>query len=138
MENAIIKKEEEQFLKTLSRGMVLLQGLEARAGGQLDGRMVFKLYDTYGFPVDLTEVIAREQGLRIDRAGFNEAMAEQKTRSKAAGDFSTQALIKDDIDLGLSTLFLGYEKLHADATVVSLLNVDFQHSYMMYIIIILL
>lgn len=121
----IILKEEEQFLKTLSRGMLILQDLEEKTGGVLDGQTVFKLYDTYGFPIDLTEVIAKESGLSIDRMGFDECMAEQKIRSRVAGDFSSQAIIANDVDFGLSTLFLGYETLNCAAMVVKLLDENF-------------
>ncbi len=119
----IILKEEEQFLKTLARGMALLQDVK-----DLTGDVVFKLYDTYGFPVDLTEVIAKEKGLILDRAGFEKCMADQKTRSRAAGDFSTQAMMKDNVDISTDVMsaFLGYGTLESEGRVIKLLNVDGQ------------
>ncbi|MFT6828195.1 MAG: alanyl-tRNA synthetase [Roseivirga sp.] len=82
----VIKEEESSFLRTLENGLKRLDQVKSNMASDekvIDGRVVFELYDTFGFPVDLTSLIARENGLSIDEAGFNEAMQEQKLRSKA-------------------------------------------------------
>lgn len=113
IEQAMLK-EEEQFAKTLSQGLKLLsQELESlTTGDTLAGETVFKLYDTYGFPADLTADILREKGLNIDEAGFEQSMAEQRNRAREAGKFGVDynALIQVDS----ATEFLGYE--HAENT----------------------
>lgn len=89
----VIKAEEESFLRTLDTGLELfdrlVKKLRKEGSSVVPGIEVFKLYDTYGFPVDLTEIIARENGLSLDSAGFDRAMGEQQERSKAASGFST-------------------------------------------------
>ena len=85
----MLKQEEERFAETLANGMALLEAAisgPARAP-VIDGATVFKLYDTYGFPADLTADIARERGLTIDQAGFDAAMEEQRERSQDASKF---------------------------------------------------
>lgn len=90
----VIKAEEESFLRTLDTGMDLFskvsKKLKASGSDVVPGDEVFKLYDTYGFPYDLTEIIAREQGLTLDQSGFEKAMTEQQQRSKAAASFSSR------------------------------------------------
>lgn len=119
IEQAILK-EEEQFAKTLSQGLKLLsQQLDGlKAGDTLAGETVFKLYDTYGFPADLTADILREKELNIDEAGFETAMNEQRSRAREAGKFGMDynALIQVDS----ATEFLGYEKLASDSTITHL------------------
>jgi len=119
IEQAILK-EEEQFAKTLSQGLKLLsQELDSlQQGDVLAGETVFKLYDTYGFPADLTADIVREKGITIDEAGFELSMAEQRTRAREAGKFAMDyhALIQVDS----ATEFLGYERLDNDSTVIHL------------------
>src|SRR6188508_2757986 len=85
----VLKQEEERFAETLANGMQLLDGAFAsiKGGKTLDGETVFKLYDTYGFPVDLTADIARERGVAIDQAGFEQAMEAQRERARAASKF---------------------------------------------------
>ncbi len=84
----MLKLEEERFAETLANGMALLESAIARVSGtMIDGETVFKLYDTYGFPADLTADIARERGLSIDQAGFDAAMEEQRKRSQEASKF---------------------------------------------------
>lgn len=115
----VILAEEEQFAKTLDNGMQMLN--EALANVQdkvLSGDVVFKLYDTYGFPVDLTNDIAREHGLSLDEAGYEKAMAEQRKRSQAAGNFAVD--YTKAIRLGGQTEFTGYTQLQEDAKVVAL------------------
>lgn len=117
---AVIQKEEEQFAKTLAQGLRLLSGeLEKLNNGDtLDGETVFKLYDTYGFPVDLTADIAREREIGIDEVGFETHMQAQRERARDAGKFDVDysAAIKVDTP----TQFLGYDSLAADTTIVGL------------------
>lgn len=117
---AVIQKEEEQFAKTLAQGLRLLSGeLEKLNNGDtLDGETVFKLYDTYGFPVDLTADIAREREIGIDEAGFETHMQAQRERARDAGKFDVDysAAIKVDTP----TQFLGYDSLAADTAIVGL------------------
>ena len=117
---AVIQKEEEQFAKTLAQGLRLLSGeLEKLNNGDtLDGETIFKLYDTYGFPVDLTADIAREREIGIDEVGFETHMQAQRERARDAGKFDVDysAAIKVDTP----TQFLGYDSLAADTTIVGL------------------
>ncbi len=117
---AVIQKEEEQFAKTLAQGLRLLSGeLEKLNNGDtLDGETVFKLYDTYGFPVDLTADIARERDISIDEEGFETHMQAQRERARDAGKFDVDysAAIKVDTP----TQFLGYDSLAADTDIVGL------------------
>ena len=84
----VLKQEEERFAETLENGMKVLEGALNREDKMLDGETVFQLYDTFGFPVDLTADIARERGVRVDYAGFEEAMQRQRERARAASRFS--------------------------------------------------
>lgn len=117
----VLRIEEEQFARTLANGMTILeQGIADLEGQTVPGELVFKLYDTYGFPADLTADVAREKGLEIDRDGFESRMAEQRKRAQSANKFKMDR----DLDLGLdgSTEFLGYETLAADARVIRLIK----------------
>ncbi|OOE76517.1 alanine--tRNA ligase [Salinivibrio sp. ML290] len=90
MVEKVLKIEEDNFGRTLERGMLMLEeALDKVKGDELDGETVFKLYDTYGFPADLTNDVARERGYRIDEAGFEAAMAAQRQRAREAGQFGT-------------------------------------------------
>ncbi|MGL4193522.1 alanine--tRNA ligase [Vibrio misgurnus] len=103
----VLRIEEENFGRTLDRGMSILNSaLDQLSGQVLDGETVFKLYDTYGFPADLTNDVARERGFSIDEAGFEQAMEEQRQRAREAGQFGTDynSLIKS----ATSTEFCGY------------------------------
>jgi alanyl-tRNA synthetase len=124
----VLKQEEERFAETLANGMVLLsrmiQDLSASRGtrtgeAQIPGELVFKLYDTYGFPIDLTADVARERGFGIDQAGFDAAMEEQRKKAQQAGKFKVD-LTSASIDS--RTLFQGYEGLDAEGQVVALLK----------------
>jgi alanyl-tRNA synthetase len=113
----VLKQEEERFAETLEHGMQVLEGALHREDRMLDGSTVFKLYDTFGFPVDLTADIARERGLQVDLAGFEAEMQQQRERARAASKFRmTQAAEYT----GKATEFHGYETLKLDATVVAL------------------
>ena len=113
-----LKIEEERFAETLSKGMKVFE--EAVAGLQLDtvpGETAFLLYDTYGFPVDLTADVARERGLGVDMAGFEQAMAEQRNRARAASRFAA------DVNRGVvfpASEFLGYTEKRATARVIGI------------------
>src|SRR5713101_5976989 len=87
----VLKAEEERFAETLENGMRVLEGALHREDRMLDGETVFQLYDTYGFPVDLTADMARERGVMIDHAGFEAAMQRQRERARAAGKFKMDA-----------------------------------------------
>ena len=113
----VLKQEEERFAETLENGMKVLEGALNREDKMLEGETVFQLYDTFGFPVDLTADIARERGVRVDYAGFEEAMQRQRERARAASRF-TMAQAMDYS--GRATEFHGYEHLSVDATVVAL------------------
>ncbi len=117
----VLKLEEERFAETLANGMALLEGaIKGLRGRMIDGETVFKLYDTYGFPADLTADIARERGLTIDQAGFDAAMEEQRKRSQEASKFSVD--LSGGASIDSRTLFQGYEGLAAEAKVVALLK----------------
>ena len=113
--------EEEQFAKTLDNGMQILEEtLESLEGTVIPGDVVFKLYDTYGFPLDLTNDIARERGLTLDEAGYDAAMAEQRSRSQEGGSFKVD--YNDVLTLEGSTEFTGYDGLTGEGKVTALLK----------------
>jgi len=113
----VLLKEEEQFAKTLDHGMRLLQeAIDNLDGTVIPGETVFKLYDTYGFPHDLTADVAREHELTIDEAGFEREMEAQRERARAAGKFSVD--YNDAIKLEGETNFTGYEHLAGEAAAV--------------------
>ena len=115
----VILAEEEQFAKTLEHGMAMLNAaISELKSDTLTGELVFKLYDTYGFPFDLTADIAREQKLNIDEDGFKAAMSEQRKRSQAAGSFSVD--YTKQLKLEGETEFTGYTELAAEAKITAL------------------
>ncbi|WED21409.1 alanine--tRNA ligase [Vibrio sp. JC009] len=115
----VLRIEEENFGRTLERGMsILTEALDNLEGKELDGETVFKLYDTYGFPADLTNDVARERDFTIDEAGFEAAMEAQRQRAREAGQFGTD--YNEAIKVDASTEFLGYEGTEGDAEVVAL------------------
>jgi len=116
-------KEEEQFSRTLSRGMRILEAaLGDVEGGVLTGDVVFKLYDTYGFPPDMTADVARARGIEIDQAGYEDALAEQRKRSQAEGAFDID--LSGGLQLDFVTEFTGYEKLTDSGNIVGLVQGD--------------
>jgi len=145
IENALLE-EERQFARTLANGMTILERAIAELGGtvgiggdsaagkgqgdgtgfgggrELSGATVFRLYDTYGFPVDLTADVAREHGLTIDAKGFEAAMEAQREQARAASNFSTRELV--DIDPGQATEFIGYDHLAATAEVIGMFSAE--------------
>jgi alanyl-tRNA synthetase len=117
----VLRKEEQRFAETLDAGMEILEGSIADLDGkEIPGDIVFKLYDTYGFPVDLTADVARERGLSLDTAGFEDAMAEQRKKAQAASKFG--AIGKDGIETDAESAFLGYEGTEGASEVVALFN----------------
>ena len=118
----VLRHEEERFAETLANGMVLLEGAirNLRGAKTIDGDTVFKLYDTYGFPIDLTADIARERGLGIDQARFDAAMEEQRRRSQEASKFGVD--LRADARVDSRTLFQGYERLKSGGRVLTLLK----------------
>lgn len=118
VENAL-KMEEEQFAKTLERGLALLdEELANLKGDMLDGETVFRLYDTFGFPADLTADVCRERNLKIDEAGFEAAMEQQRQRAREASGFGAD--YNNVIRIDSVTRFKGYDQLQLDATVQAL------------------
>lgn len=117
----VLLREEEQFEKTLDKGMTVLEtALSELKGTEVPGQVVFTLYDTYGFPFDLTADIARERELTIDEAGYETAMNEQRARARAAGSFKVDYTASLTIDG--DTTFDGYTELTGQGTVVALLK----------------
>ena len=115
MIEAALKGEEERFAETLDSGMKIFDDVAARAQGTIPGVDAFRLYDTYGFPVDLTADIARERGLVVDMAGFEAAMAQQRELARSSSKFAGSAALPADLVATLKpTEFLGYETLDAD------------------------
>ena len=113
----VLKQEEERFAETLENGMGLLERALASGEKLLDGETVFKLYDTFGFPVDLTADICRERGVNLDLAGFEAAMGQQRERARAASKFTSSAGLDYS---GGKTEFRGYDTLNLPARVVAL------------------
>ena len=120
----VLKQEEQRFAETLAQGMRLLEDAIGKVGanGVIPGETVFKLYDTYGFPEDLTADIARERGLTIDRAGFEKHMEAQRERARKASKFTAAAGERPSFDT--PTEFLGYTMLASDGRVVALLDAE--------------
>jgi alanyl-tRNA synthetase len=117
----VLLQEEEQFEKTLDKGIAVLEdALGKLSGTEVPGKIVFTLYDTYGFPVDLTADIARERGLTIDQEGYEAAMAEQRARARAAGSFKVDYNAAG-LDLPASE-FLGYSSLAEQGKVLALVK----------------
>jgi len=115
----VLKKEEERFAETLEQGMKILEACIAKLDSSvIPGEVVFQLYDTYGFPVDLTADVARENHLTVDHAGFETAMSAQRERARSASSFGAD--YDQDIKLDSQTEFTGYEHLQDQAKIVSL------------------
>jgi alanyl-tRNA synthetase len=112
-----LKAEEERFYETLANGMEILDAALAGGKSVLPGDVAFKLHDTYGFPLDLTNDVCRERGVTVDEAGFNAAMDRQKAAGRAAGKFKMDRALEYG---GSANAFTGYEKLEEQATVVAI------------------
>ncbi len=117
----VLLKEEQRFAETLEHGMKILQeAIQSMQGKVIDGDTVFKLYDTYGFPFDLTADVAREQNLEVDLEGFEKAMSEQKNRARASSQFAVSGDSLALEDMG-ETAFQGYEETVYAATITGIL-----------------
>src|SRR5450755_2191838 len=117
----VLAQEESRFAETLATGMALLDAeVVTLTSTVIPGETVFRLYDTYGFPLDLTADVARERGLTIDQAGFDAAMAAQRDRARAASKFGAE--LRDSIKLSGKTDFQGYERLAGDGRVTALIT----------------
>jgi alanyl-tRNA synthetase len=117
MEN-VVREEEHSFLKTLDQGLVLLDNVIAETSGKkVDGQKAFELYDTFGFPIDLTALILSENGYELDEAGFDKAMKAQKERSRSASGVSREdwTVLREEED---TREFVGYDTLQADVNLV--------------------
>jgi len=146
---AVLKLEEEAFNRTLDKGIALFEGFAEMATdgvglipssrqlpdgsihtepkvpyveGQIPGVRAFLLYDTYGFPLDLTELMARERGLTVDTAGFEALMEEQKQRAREAGKKNKQVVSVSEIETKAPTKFIGYDTLEADVRVLEVVS----------------
>ncbi|TXH13062.1 MAG: alanine--tRNA ligase [Gammaproteobacteria bacterium] len=115
MVGAALKAEEERFAETLDQGMRIFDEIAARSSTEIPGADAFRLYDTYGFPVDLTADMARERGLSVDMAGFDAAMAQQREQARAASKFAGSSSLSAELVASLNpTVFLGYEHLQSE------------------------
>jgi len=116
----VLRQEEERFAETLDNGLKILeQDIANLKGDTISGETVFQLYDTYGFPVDLTADIARERGLKLDHAGFEKAMAAQRERARAASSFKSAVVVNLDEHRG-PVQFTGYDHLQDEAHIVAI------------------
>jgi alanyl-tRNA synthetase len=113
----VLKTEEERFAETLEHGMGVLEAAMKKEDRMLDGETVFRLYDTFGFPIDLTADIARERGFNVDLAGFEQAMEQQRERARSAGKFTAQGKVSYE---GKATDFQGYETLQLGGQVLAI------------------
>jgi alanyl-tRNA synthetase len=130
----VIREEETSFLRTLDQGLQLLDNVIAtNQGKEVPGAKAFELYDTFGFPIDLTALILRERGFSLDEAGFDKAMQEQKTRSRAASEVST-----DDWKIlvaGNTESFVGYDQTESEAKITRIRKIDSKKEGVMYQIV---
>jgi alanyl-tRNA synthetase len=118
---SVLKLEEEAFNRTLDKGIALFED-QAAAGKNIDGAFAFKLYDEQGFPLDLTELMARERGLTVDTAGFEKLMTEQRERAREAGKKNKQVVSVSEIETKAPTQFIGYDTLEADVRVLEVVS----------------
>ncbi|HBD27130.1 alanine--tRNA ligase [Flavobacterium sp.] len=130
----VIREEEASFLRTLEQGLQLLENVMAETTGkEVSGAKAFELYDTFGFPIDLTALILREKGYDLDEAGFNVAMQEQKARSRAASEVSTEdwnVLISGNVET-----FVGYDKTENEVKITRIRKVDSKKDGVLYQIV---
>jgi len=130
----VIREEENSFLRTLDQGLQLLENvIKGAKGNTVSGQKAFELYDTFGFPIDLTALILRERNLELDEAGFDIAMKEQKTRSRAASEVST-----DDWTLlteGNTETFVGYDQVENEVRISRYRKIDSKKDGLLYQIV---
>ncbi|MDI5886452.1 alanine--tRNA ligase [Flavobacterium yafengii] len=130
----VIREEEASFLRTLDQGLQLLENVVAETkGSTVSGTKAFELYDTFGFPIDLTALILREKGFELDESGFNAAMQEQKNRSRAASEVSTEdwsVLIPGNVET-----FVGYDQSESNVKITRIRKVDSKKDGVLYQIV---
>jgi alanyl-tRNA synthetase len=130
----VIREEEASFLRTLDQGLQLLDKVISESKGNIvNGEKAFELYDTFGFPIDLTALILREKGYDLDEAGFNSAMQEQKNRSRAASEVSTEdwsVLIPGNVET-----FVGYDQTENEVKITRIRKVDSKKDGILYQIV---
>ena len=130
----VIREEEASFLRTLDQGLQLLENVVAETKGkEVSGAKAFELYDTFGFPIDLTALILREKGYELDEAGFNAAMQEQKARSRAASEVSTEdwsVLIPGNVES-----FVGYDQTENEVKITRIRKIDSKKDGVLYQIV---
>ncbi|MFV8440761.1 alanine--tRNA ligase [Flavobacterium sp. LB2P44] len=130
----VIREEEASFLRTLDQGLQLLENVVAETKGTtVSGTKAFELYDTFGFPIDLTALILREKGFELDEAGFNVAMQAQKARSRAASEVSTEdwsVLIPGNVET-----FVGYDQIETEVKITRIRKVDSKKDGVLYQIV---
>ncbi|HJS00455.1 MAG TPA: alanine--tRNA ligase [Flavobacterium sp.] len=130
----VIREEEASFLRTLDQGLQLLENVMAETKGkEVVGAKAFELYDTFGFPIDLTALILRERGFTLDEAGFDKAMQEQKSRSRAASEVSTddwKILVDGNVES-----FVGYDQVENEVKVTRIRKVDSKKDGVLYQIV---
>ncbi|MFN3598132.1 MAG: alanine--tRNA ligase [Aquificaceae bacterium] len=122
---SVVKGEEERFINTLRRAMPYVEEFLAKAEGVIGGEVIFTLYDTYGFPLDLLEDMARERGLRLDMEGFQREMEEQREKARKHFKIETKEvkpLYHHLRDIGKTSLFVGYEKTKTDTEIIALVK----------------
>jgi alanyl-tRNA synthetase len=117
----VLRQEEERFGETLENGMQILNAALASGTKTLDGETAFKLYDTYGFPLDLTADVCRERDVAVDEAGFDAAMTRQRETARAAGKFRMGGSLEYS---GVVTHFHGYEQLEVDGARIRVVDVE--------------
>ena len=130
----VIREEENSFLRTLDQGLQLLENVIAATNGKtVSGQKAFELYDTFGFPIDLTALILRERGYELDEVGFDKAMIEQKTRSRAASEFSTEdwTLLVE----GNTETFVGYDLAENEVKITRFRKIDSKKDGVLYQIV---
>ncbi|AOZ99851.1 alanine--tRNA ligase [Flavobacterium commune] len=130
----VIREEEASFLRTLDQGLQLLENVMAETKGkEVAGTKAFELYDTFGFPIDLTALILRERGFSLDEAGFDKAMQEQKSRSRAASEVSTDDW-KIMVDGNIES-FVGYDQVENEVKITRIRKVDSKKDGVLYQIV---
>jgi alanyl-tRNA synthetase len=130
----VIKEEENSFLRTLDQGLQLLEHVISSTQGKLvSGQKAFELYDTFGFPIDLTALILRERGYDLDEAGFDKAMLEQKTRSRAASEVSAEDwVILEEVN---NETFVGYDQVENEVKITRYRKIDSKKDGILYQIV---
>lgn len=131
----VIREEEASFLRTLEQGLQLVDKVIAETkGNQVDGAKAFELYDTFGFPIDLTALILREKGYELDEAGFNVAMQEQKARSRAASEVSKGDWIEIVKKEG-PVDFVGYDKTISEVKIIRYRRIESEKDGVLYLLV---